>query len=201
MSIYQGNAPLTPVAADQGNYYITEINQNKELKIWMGTCDEYQKLEEVEDNVIYITSDGDPSTNIQNNYMLKSIYDKDNLQMDIYTYINNQLDIRGAASYDAVISNNDGVLNLEQGEYSTVRNKIVNNQPVLILWKEISNISSYSARAAVSTSIENFIVRNVYRSTDWDTGSEYLRIESDVDWCAWTPQNDLNRYWGFGENG
>lgn len=199
MAIFQGLQPLTNTS--NGNYYITEINQEQQLKLWMGSCEEYEALETIEDNVIYITTDGDPASKVDNDYMLKSVYDKNNLQIDIYEYINNQFEMYGGSLYDAVINDtNASEVYLQRGNYELVKEKITNNEPALILCTEITTISAYSLRSAPTSTINSYVADRVMMAIDND-GIEYIRIGSDYRHYMWYSDNAIGRYVELGENG
>lgn len=199
MAIFQGLHPLTNTS--NGNSYITEINQDQPLKLWVGSCEEYESLETIEDNIIYITTDGDPASKIDNDYMLKSVYDKNNLQIDIYEYINHQFDMYGGSLYDAVINDtNSSSVYLQRGNYELIKAKITNNEPVLILCTEITTSNAYSLRSAPVSIIRNYIAEQVMMAVDND-GIEYIRIGSTYRHYMWYSDNAIGRYVEMGENG
>ena len=205
MSIFQGTLPLTGTTGKAGSYYITEINQNKNLKLWAGTCSEYELLDTIEDDVIYITLDGNPENNINDDYMLKSIYDKENLRIDIYEYINSRMDGQ-LAPYDVIInsytdSDWNEVVTLSKGSYEFVEQKLLNQEPVLALCNSTTTISSYSIRSTTTTHTTSKICAGVFFGDD-NMGEPCIRFLVDPSLqFAWYPNGIINRYWDGGENG
>lgn len=206
MSIYQGSLLLTP-SQDNSNYYITETNNNQQLRLWVGTRKEYNELEDVESDIIYITTDGDPDSNIENDYMLKSLYDKENLRMDIYEYIDLQMKAYNAL-YDIVLQVTNGNPELKKGDFDLVKAKVVNNEPVLALCIEAQSISGYSLQRSSQMTVYSSIASEIRIDTSYEDMNgnycegENIRIEinNGTDYRLF-PGNIVQRVWVFGENG